>query len=475
MVFAHARERCEISSSALRALTFASRPSSLPLLHEVTPLRCHWWTARHQEDRSGMQRSSAYGPGAATSALRVSEAHGSSAAPLLGLPRRHSRDPHEVIHATTTALKDTLEDIRSLSHRITCLEASRKPRQDAAQLQDSLAAPVTRLEDELMALRDASAARFETLRKQVDSLDATRSSLAQLIHSISRGAEDKGKRVTLDSQRSPKREDASSWRNENEPRRRPMATSINSVALSTRARSKSPDSRNKRSRHDVATHLPSTSTPQVPEAGPYFTIPGWAQVGLQSWPLPGGEAYLSVVDAINLASTWQPRVDNAMVVAAIRRIDPGLFEREGVQRWKELLPRAQRFLALHLDLPKMQRDLRELRGEYVVLLDPHRPWYSSPVTPPRYQSQVESLCKRAGVDTQAWQQRSLAAGPLSRTPEPPMPMPLPLPLPLPPPGPPPPPLMHEPTTENKLSRRQRKRQRFQFWQTGKVGSGANRW
>lgn len=371
-----------------------------------------------------MQDNSECGKSTASSALRACEAHGAGRGTLSALPTRDSHVLGEDTHTSRAALTQLREEVKGLSSRVTQLEESGKPRQDAAQLEESLATPVARLEEECTALRAACKVRFETLETQLDSLDATQASLAQLIHTVPRGAGDEGTRGTRGS-KSPRREEVPSLRQSrhtDEPKRRSFASSSNAIPITARTRSKSPDSRSsKRSRHDAGPPSASTSVTRVEGASPYFAVPDWAsQVTLQSWPLRAGRDFISILHAFELATQRVQRpLENADVASALRDIDPGIFERHNCERWKDLLHLAQRYLSLHLDLPRMQRDVRRLRGELLVILDPRRPWYAKPVNPPKYSLQVDAICRRAGISPRLWRDRRAALRPLSRTPEPP--------------------------------------------------------
>lgn len=152
-----------------------------------------------------------------------------------------------------------------------------------------------------------------------------------------------------------------------------------------------------------------------------FEVPTWAAfTSLQNQPVPGGEAYESVVRAYRQAiSSLQPGryPTNTQVVGQLRKISPRIFELHNVTRWKEFLPKAQKYVSLHLALPRFRvRDISRTPGEVLVLQNP--PYHVRELSPPPFDDQVAALCKHIDLDPEVWRTKG-ATGPgkLCRTPQ----------------------------------------------------------
>lgn len=157
----------------------------------------------------------------------------------------------------------------------------------------------------------------------------------------------------------------------------------------------------------------ATSAPVSAPQGPShtFVTPEWAaSSALQSSPLPEARDLVTLVLAVQQANKLGP-ANKSHVLRRLRDIDPGIFKRYKVgEKLEELVPWAQRYVAVHIELPQMD-GLGPHGEEVLVLQDPLLPFYASFVLPPSYEKQMEALFQRAGVPVEAWQAPSEPAEP----------------------------------------------------------------
>lgn len=158
----------------------------------------------------------------------------------------------------------------------------------------------------------------------------------------------------------------------------------------------------------------------------WFIKPQWAvPIELQSVPLPEGQAFAIVVEALQAlreASTDKSSksflIDSSELVKRLKQRSPNIFAQHSCASWREFATLVQRFVAFHLVFPPLQRELKKCKSEWVLIEDMDAPYYAREVEPPDFDAQMASLCERVGIPPTTWILRSIT-GPLRCTPEPP--------------------------------------------------------
>lgn len=149
----------------------------------------------------------------------------------------------------------------------------------------------------------------------------------------------------------------------------------------------------------------------------WFIIPSWASsIQLKQDPLPNGRDFSILVQPFRNALTLLPKqsgtccaVSSEAVKIQLRSIDPNFFSRHGTKRWKDCLPKAQAFVAVHLTLPPLlKRDLKRCQTEYLLFEDISLPYYSREVQSPAFDAQTAKLCIEFNLQSDAWLQRTIA-------------------------------------------------------------------
>lgn len=329
--------------------------------------------------------------------------------------------------AALAALRELRAELRFLEKKITALQDSKgRHAHRASQVLQELDKPISALEREGRALRAASITRFEQQEAQLDLIESHHTATAERLSGIKRR---KIADLEEEEARSAKRSRARSHRSTSERgeaavehrssrRQSPSPTHARALfdSLNVLDQSRSANGREASPIQPAAHHPPAKPEPgELTRRG--RIVPDWAaSIKLQAQPLPGGQDFSSIVHAFHAAyakeniEPGQP-IDMA---SQLRRIDPAIFKRHGVERWKNLIPLAQAHLAMYLVLPSLQRELKRCGGERVIL-DLARPYYSAIAKPPDYVHQVAALCIQAGIKPHAWFQRSHAVPPCRRS------------------------------------------------------------
>lgn len=320
-----------------------------------------------------------------------------------------------------TVLRELKAELRLLDGSLSRLTRASAQSVDAGQQQLELDEPLRALESGVLALREASRERFEASEEHLAALSENNAALSEHCFAIKKrkaSAAGAASRPAKRAKRSSHLGTPESGECTSEPELQPRSrSSVKQIGAENTALS---------SAAGASRRLKSAvSTP--PSAKDWFITPEWAKsVSLQQEPLAEGREFVSVMRAFKAAldspfcTPNQPSKNCVVSASAVAyhlgMIDPGLLNRHGVKKWSALLPIAQKFLAVHVILPPLQRDLKRCKAECLLLENLHEPWYARATEPPAFKLQVAAVCTQIGLSPEAWTQRS-HRGPLERTPE----------------------------------------------------------
>lgn len=98
-------------------------------------------------------------------------------------------------------------------------------------------------------------------------------------------------------------------------------------------------------------------------------------------------------------------IEVGQVAHQLRKLDPNLFSRLHVEKWKDFLPFCQRYVAVFLVIPPVQGDIWESKGDHLYMIYAVSPYYSRPAAPPSYVAQMDMLCQQLGINLHTWLNR----------------------------------------------------------------------
>lgn len=336
--------------------------------------------------------------------------------------------------AVLSALHELLQDMRRLESRVERLSQSAAHN---INTDSHLCSPLGSLKADAEALEAASRARFENLEGTLSAVSQAHATMMERLDSKEkRGGSEESPASEVNVSRSAEWGKASPKKELRDmpplPEKKAALKPANaSASLVDRIQTEPLTTVRSERLHRAAPYsVPSRSggpnaKSRRKAAAPheYFKLPGWAtNIELQSEPLPEGQDFVKVVQAIKAvrSSSQIPHghaIDNSDIVNKLKKSDPFIFKRHGVEKWKEFVPILQRYVAVFVVLPPLQRDLGRCRGEHTLILDLKRPYFARPANAPTFDQQIKAVCKQVNLRPEAWFQRGHAP-PLERTPEP---------------------------------------------------------
>lgn len=376
----------------------------------------------HQDNYSGLQQGFAWGSASAPS--NSYDARGGSSRYAAGDLEDRRRPGEDTQASIETLLRELRQDLRRLDGKIDGIEESAARSHEPAQFAD-LREQSQSLSLDMSALRQAASTRFDSIETHAKALAASTEALAQRILSAAeRDNMSQAQRAAPDAVQSGWDSSSRGLSSRAESKRHRPDNEVESLYGQRRDSPQRLDlhvAKRLRAEESGGKVYPSNSEPDIAETVAHklryshFIVPVWASsTSLQSQPLPGGEGFVSVVEAYKAASKKAPpkALPNvAKLTYDLSHNDPGIYRRNGVETWEQLLPLIQRFVALHIVgrasrptfcttqadacipqyLPPLDSTERRRSTAVLVLCDMEAPFHTKEVNPPSFEAQVEAL------------------------------------------------------------------------------------